>query len=224
MARKSTLTEARWRTSTHPDAMIDVLEGRVSDRKLRLFAVACCRRVAHAGYGRRIERAIDVNERFADGQATAKELKSAREGAHKFALTAGGAPALVAQAAESVAHPRLSPYFLSSCLGCVLELATWREGVSKEDERRRLCDLLRDVVGNPFRPPAFDPALRAAKGGLILSMAQDMYAARRFDDLPVLADALEEAGCADKDLLAHCRAGGEHARGCWVVDLVLDKT
>ena len=46
---------------------------------------------------------------------------------------------------------------------------------------------------------------------------------RRFEDLPILADALEEAGCANQDLLAHCRHSGEHVRGCWAVDLLLGK-
>jgi hypothetical protein len=60
-------------------------------------------------------------------------------------------------------------------------------------------------------------------GGLIVSIARQMYEARDFTDMPILGDALEEAGCTDQDILVHCRSGGEHVRGCWVVDLVLGK-
>jgi len=61
-------------------------------------------------------------------------------------------------------------------------------------------------------------------GGLLASMARRMYDSRDFSDLPVLADALEEAGCQDQDILGHCRSGGEHVRGCWVIDLLLGKS
>jgi hypothetical protein len=59
--------------------------------------------------------------------------------------------------------------------------------------------------------------------GLLVSMARQMYESRDFTDMPVLADALEEAGCTDADILAHCRQSSEHVRGCWVVDLLLGK-
>jgi hypothetical protein len=84
--------------------------------------------------------------------------------------------------------------------------------------------ILRDLFGNPFRPITFDPALLTWHGGLLVSMAQRMYDSRDFSDMPVLADALEEAGCQDQDILGHCRQqGGVHARGCWVVDSLLGK-
>ena len=80
--------------------------------------------------------------------------------------------------------------------------------------------LLRDIVGNPFRPAAFDPSWRISTA---VALAEGIYADRAFDRLPILADALEDAGCGHPDVLAHCRGDGPHARGCWVVDLVLGK-
>jgi hypothetical protein len=80
--------------------------------------------------------------------------------------------------------------------------------------------LLRCVAGNPFRPVRADPGWRTAP---VVGIAEAAYAGRAFDRLPILADALEDAGCADADVLTHCRAHPEHARGCWVVDLLLDK-
>ena len=75
-------------------------------------------------------------------------------------------------------------------------------------------------LGTPSR---VETAWLAWHGGRIVSMVAHLFEAGDFGDLPVLADALEEAGCADTDILAHCRAGGGHVRGCWVLDLLLGK-
>jgi hypothetical protein len=61
-------------------------------------------------------------------------------------------------------------------------------------------------------------------GNTVTQLAESIYTDRAFDRLPILADALEEAGCDNADILAHCRQGGEHARGCWVLDLLLGKS
>jgi hypothetical protein len=91
--------------------------------------------------------------------------------------------------------------------------------------QRKPIDLaiLRDVFGNPFRPITINTAWLTWHDGLLVSMAQKLYESRDFSDMPVLADALEEAGCQDQDILGHCRSGGEHVRGCWVVDILLGK-
>jgi hypothetical protein len=78
--------------------------------------------------------------------------------------------------------------------------------------------LLRDLFGNPFAPVAFEPAWSAWQGGVVAQLARTIYAERRWDELPVLADALEDAGCRSDAVLGHCRSGGPHARGCWVID------
>ena len=70
---------------------------------------------------------------------------------------------------------------------------------------------------------AIDPSWLAWNNGIVVKMAQAVYEERAFDRLPVLADALEEAGCADADLLSHLRGPGPHVRGCWAVDLLLGK-
>jgi hypothetical protein len=83
--------------------------------------------------------------------------------------------------------------------------------------------LLRCVFDNPFRPVTVAPAWLSWNGATVPKLAQAIYDERRFGDLPILADALEEASCDNSDVLAHCRSGGEHVRGCWVVDLLLGK-
>jgi hypothetical protein len=82
--------------------------------------------------------------------------------------------------------------------------------------------ILRDIFGNPFRPVTIDPIWRTSTA---VAIANGMYESRDFGAMPILADALQEAGCDSDDILNHCRAaGGIHVRGCWVVDLVLDKS
>jgi hypothetical protein len=89
------------------------------------------------------------------------------------------------------------------------------------DEEAAHCDLLRDIFGNPFRPVAFDTDWRTSTA---VALAKQMYDSRDFSAMPILADALQDAGCNNDDVLTHCRdEKGVHVRGCWVVDLVLGK-
>ena len=100
-------------------------------------------------------------------------------------------------------------------VGRILQVHRTRE------DRAILCDIIRDIFGNPFRPVAFDPAWRTEH---TVGMAAKMYDDREFAAMPILADALEEAGCEHADILAHCREPGVHVRGCWVVDHLLGKS
>jgi hypothetical protein len=90
----------------------------------------------------------------------------------------------------------------------------------QEAECEKQVRFFRDIFGNPFRPVAFDARWRT---GDVLGVARGIYEDRAFDRMPMLADALMDAGCDSDDILNHCRGDGPHARGCWVVDLVLGK-
>ncbi|MCE9568048.1 MAG: hypothetical protein K8U57_39100 [Planctomycetes bacterium] len=81
--------------------------------------------------------------------------------------------------------------------------------------------MLRDIFGNPFRPVAFEAAWNTST---VVALAQEMYASRDFSAMPILADALQDAGCDNDDILQHCRGAGPHVRGCWVVDGILGKS
>jgi hypothetical protein len=94
---------------------------------------------------------------------------------------------------------------------------------AKERERTVQADLLRDLIGNPFRPIIIEPKWLTWSNNAVPEQAEAIYQERAFDRLPSLADALEHAGCTNADILAHCRQPGEHVRGCWVVDLLLGK-
>jgi hypothetical protein len=83
------------------------------------------------------------------------------------------------------------------------------------------CTMIREIFGNPFRPATLDPAWRT---DTVVALARGIYDDRAFDRLPILADALQDAGCDNDDILNHCRDAGPHARGCWVVDLILGKS
>jgi len=101
--------------------------------------------------------------------------------------------------------------FLAPQIGPALDTA---------DPAKLFCALLRDIFGNPFRAVIIDPQWQSST---VTTFAQAIYDDRAFDRLPILADALEDAGCTDASILEHCRGGGVHARGCWVVDLLLGK-
>ena len=92
---------------------------------------------------------------------------------------------------------------------------------AKRCERVVQSALLRDIFGNPFRTVAVDPKWLTWNGGTVPAIARRIYDQRRFEDMPILADALEDAGCDNQDILTHCRQSGDHVRGCWVVALLL---
>jgi hypothetical protein len=91
---------------------------------------------------------------------------------------------------------------------------------AEAEEMPHLIALLRDIFGNPFRPLALKPAWRTSD---VLALATGIYEEKAFDRMPILADALQDTGCDNDDVLSHCRGEGPHVRGCWVVDLILEK-
>jgi hypothetical protein len=91
----------------------------------------------------------------------------------------------------------------------------------RRTQYQRQVGLLKDIFGNPFRPAIFDPLWRSPN---LVDLSRGIYDDMAFDRLPVIADALEKSGCHDADIVDHCRGPGPHARGCWVVDLVLGKS
>jgi hypothetical protein len=86
--------------------------------------------------------------------------------------------------------------------------------------RRPIANILRDIFGNPFRPVAFDPRWRTSD---VVGLARAIYDDKAFERMPIMADALMDAGCEDEQVISHCRSDGPHVRGCWVVDLILGK-
>jgi hypothetical protein len=240
------MTEAEWLHCIDPHPMLQFLRGSVSERRLRLFACACCRRLLKWSGGEGLD--LDVAERFADGRATRTELArarqaSARQGSFIWWKTSdpefqGDICAAEAfAAAASLPWPRwvpLTQHYTAIVVKAAVAAAAsgwgWGGDLSREQaaqgERAAQAGLLRDIVGNPFHPALALGCLLS-----VASLAQAAYDARTLPSghldpsrLAILADALERSGCKNSDLLGHLRDPGPHVRGCWAVDLVLNKS
>ncbi len=223
------MTEAEWLACTDPDDILRFVRPKASERKQRLFAVACCRHIWDSITDECSCQAVDISERFADGGADSEELEAAflaADQAHSTMLLHGGLSTWhFRDAARLAAHPEIRGLADGTAAAAAMAAAGRGEEFwgKHRDEQTHQCILLRDIFGNPFRPVAVDPAWLAWNDGIVAKIAQAIYDERAFDRMPILADALEEAGCSDQDILTHCRSGGEHVRGCWVVDQILGR-
>jgi hypothetical protein len=238
------VTETEWLVCEDPLAPLALVAARASARKLRLFLCASCARVLdgtpaerrlfrgyYAGSFQALTRALGVVEQFAEGLVGSDALAGARGDAADSvyvppAIDYGGETGLGYEAAAVVAAAaeRLVPADVLAACWSATDSQSAR--VSEGDARRRTEEarwqttVLRDIFGNPFRSVLFSPDWRTET---VLGLAQQVYAARDFSPLPILGDALEDAGCDNADILDHCRGPGLHARGCWVLDLVIGK-
>lgn len=243
------MTEAEWLAATDPQPMLYFLlgegvevdeasladgelaahrypEARVSDRRLRLLAAACCRGIWDLVRDGRSRRAVEVAEAFADGAASWAELRAARDAADmELSARSLGLRANAYYAAEAAAWDEAGDAAAEVLRACATagfdhSFKFWTYPRRRAEARQARLGLIRCIFGNPFRPAGFDPAWRTEP---VVALCRGMYESRDFAAMPVLADALEDADCSDPDILAHCRGDGPHVRGCWVVDLVLGK-
>jgi hypothetical protein len=247
------MTEAEWMASTDPGPMLEFLRGLAPDRKLHLFGVACCRRLWDLVTDRRIHRAVELLERFADGLATVEKLEAATAAVWGAVLTRAEAfillddPTATAEIAVQcvLGSPPCEPFGDTNVapLGCAAAATGYAaharscsrsekegEGDSTDVEAAYAAEesvqaaLLRDLFGPlPFRPVTVHPAVLAWNDRLVVRLAQAIYDGRRWGDMSILGDALLDAGCDDDEVLAHCRSEGPHVRGCWAIDLILGK-
>jgi hypothetical protein len=234
------MTEEQWLNGPNPKAMLGFLQGgRARGRKLRLFAAAVSRRAWSMLTDERMRRAVETAEAFADGLADEQELRAVlgaeadnhdwqgdiSDVAHAVALrpsdfdvrAASTVTSHVAHALGQSAFPE-ADFDHDSYLGAA-EI--------RSCEFADHASLLRDIFGNPFRPPAVDPTWLSWNGGILKQLAWAAYEERELPGgtldvarLAVLADALTDAGCTDTDLLEHLRGPGPHVRSCWPVDLL----
>jgi hypothetical protein len=205
------MDEARWVRCTDPEPMLAFLQDKVTERLLRRFSIACHRRLIPITSAE--EQAwFDEAERITDGTGGGDAGRSVAGGDFTFeSFSMGGG--------EPTNLIRWPP-------GFYVQAVTNREGlarISTRAERAAQCHLLRDIVGNPFRPAAFDTAWLLADDGRVPRIARAIYEEERFDGLPVLADALLDAGCDDEAIVAHLREPGPDVRGCWALDLCLGR-
>jgi hypothetical protein len=286
------VTEDEWRNATDPAPMLKFLRGRVSDRKLRLFDVACCRQLANLLTDERSQRAVDAAEYHADGLLAPRHLAAARAAAHQAFFDASLAEWSAEAEASfgcTVAYCRARARLYASVAALLVvsgragskisnlgdlnqtNEARWRggnyrrwgchyfvlvavqaselvrlyraEGMTEHAhpsgegflrveaqagkaygrEQATQADLLRDIVRPfPLRPAPIARSVLAWNDRLVVRLARRIYDERRWADLPILADALFDAGCED-DIGSHYRQQREHVRGCWLLDLILSQ-
>jgi len=242
------MTEAEWLACTDPTPMLKELRGKASERKLRLFAVACCCRHGSGITDEMYQRATDVVERYADGLATEEELAEVHWQHEEQPHTFDPVDFFTNVAAWTLTwhrgiarHPDWNPdrtrvedflamRIVESAVNLVASLK-YGEDFRPFVESTRATEgiaqaaLLHDIFGPlPFRPVAIVPTWLTWNHGTIPALARRIYENRSFEHMTILADALEVAGCTKADILDHCRRPGEHVRGCWVVDLILGKS
>lgn len=206
------MDEREWLSCTEPEKMLSFLRHNpsyrsLSHRRLRLLACACCRLVWNRMLDQLSKDAVGVAEDFAEGLASRDERRAIADKVHK--RWGDYTPDEAADAALS-RNPHFAASHACSCT-----------------ERAGCAPVLRDIIANPFRPITLSPAWRTPT---ILALAQAAYDHRLMpsgqlepDRLAVLADALEERGCDNAEILSHLRGDGPHVRGCWAVDLVMGR-
>ncbi|HEY7312264.1 MAG TPA: hypothetical protein VH643_23070 [Gemmataceae bacterium] len=215
------MTEEEWLSYSDPEEMLVFLRRKASDRKIRLFVCAWCRRhfwkQLHHATPRHL---LEISERYADGLYSRKVVVAARNAFNRVSdrlCHAGTSRAIKAVWWAAYAHPINSAFQM-------------RGRQPRHATLRLQAVLLRDIF-NPFRAAPISSAMLFWQDSTVVRLAQAAYDERilpagTLDNarLAVLADALEEAGCTDEQILTHLRGGGEHYRGCFVVDALLGKS
>lgn len=217
------MTEAEWLACDDPKAILGHLRDiakmqrtKAGKRRLRLFGCACCRRVwGHLASVELCRKYVEIAEAYADGKAKTSELEHLVYELSEPKLPIHSPAYYACAAARAACAPSLT--FLDQ----VHDLVATARGREMKREAIAQAALLRDIFGNPFRPIAFAPSWRTDTA---LALARQMYDSRDFGAMPILADALQDAGCEEPAILDHCRDPNQvHVRGCWVTDLVLGK-
>lgn len=211
------MTEAEWLASDDPRRMFTHFRRHATKRKSRLLACGLCETYRRDFTEQASWQAVEIGYRIADGEEDEAERMRAFAEAEKVAIEIDGwhggqskfmIPALVVGSTEQVNE---IPSRVLAAFDCNFYC----------NPRIAICLLFRDIFGNPFRPVTLSFSWLTST---VLSLAQQMYDSRDFSVMPILADALQDAGCDNVEILNHCRGPGPHCRGCFVVDAILNKT
>ena len=229
------------------------VEARLSERKRRLLAVAFCRAIWHVNRNETLQTTVELAETFADGNSTVQELDHFKQLCREVAIRSHeeyvrlssvplyeGDVALnydptpdanrweleseLAWTASYVANTPIHVEATGDRAMIVAELGLLdRVRMPRREFREgEFGELVAEIAGNPFEPVEFLPEWRTSTA---TALAREMYRSRDFSAMPILADALQDAGCDSAAVLDHCRdPNAIHVRGCWAVDLLLDKS
>ena len=231
------MTEQEWLACTDPTPMLLAMQGKISDRKLRLFALVCCRRMWHLLSDKRSRVALERAELLADKRtATASEWHPLRLDAWSAEYELHGGTDIQRDWAASAVKGAVSYPDSSEGLQILAASTSFLTaqsvgmncyGPAFTTERAAQAGLIRCMFGNPFSPISIDPTWLTPTVTSVTATTYDerVMPSGELDParIALLADALKEAGCTDADILNHCRREGPHVRGCWVVDLILGR-
>ena len=214
------MTKSEFKNQIKADTIRFLCNQVKSNRKLTLFAVACCKEVKHLMKDARSLAAIKSCKEFADGLISrelmliastaayaAYAAASAAASAAAYAAYAAYAAAYAAYAAAYAAYAASSAAYAASTATAAYATATYR-------------NIFEDICRNSFVITKIDPRWLTSN---VVDLAGAIYIEENFSIMPILADALMDAGCDDEDIIANCRSGDRHYLGNWVVDLILDK-
>jgi hypothetical protein len=246
------MNEDEWLTGTDFTAHARYAAEHLSPRRQRLLAVAFCRAAGDLLDHPDLTDALDVIDQYADGRVPGFVVERARQecrtvaqelyAAYRRAIDAnprgvhapGQSEVVCSELAWAVSFAATSPLPLemvgARVLSAVVQARTGAVEVvpaptaafsaATAAQHLAMRGAVWEVVGTPFRPHTFNPEWRT---DTVQSLTTQMYESRDFGAMPILADALQDAGCDDEQVLTHCRTEAMHVRGCWVVDLVLGK-
>jgi hypothetical protein len=204
------MTEAEWLTATDPAPMLEFLDSTASDRRKRLFGIAWCRNEWHLLADERSRQAVDIAEKYAEGEVTDVVLDAGYDAAYEAAyeLDMEGLGPRHHSALYSAANITARKVSMPALLAFETSAVAFQ------------MRIVRDIFGNPFRLIILNPSWLTST---VLTLATGIYEEKAFDRMPILADALQDAGCDNEEILQHCRQPGEHVRGCYLIDLILGK-
>jgi len=229
------VTEKQWLKSANAETMADYYDARFTERKARLYMLACCRRhpehITSAAVANMVKllAAHYADLRKPDKPFDSPAIRKAYTALETYAsstqdsATRGLAFGVVAAAEPVSVMKRLNeafPYLVFSCIHDVaVGVSPNRENTKAESKVQ--AALLREVLGNSFQPVTPEPAWLT---DTVLALARQIHESEDFTTMPILADALQDAGCENEAVLSHCRADEvTHVRGCWVLDSLLGK-
>jgi len=223
------MTEEEWLTHEHIFSEWHFLKDEKYRRRWDLFAIACLRRFVPRITEESLSEYFDLYERAVDGLATHADVEAVWHRCLSALQDLDPQPPFVAFVPAISGDPvdmdlEELTYACASLAEAEAamspESTAMQTAMALDNEHRRWTSIRLDIFGNPFRPVAFDPSWRTSTA---VAIARGMYDSRDFSAMPILADALQDAGCEHADILDHCRSPGPHVKGCWVVDLVLGK-
>jgi hypothetical protein len=217
------MKEAEWLKSEFLYGIVSIPKCRDNRKRRLLFCAIARRSLKVLPEPDEFEQGIEFCEKWADGEFDRAKWTKLRRTLRKAQNSLDEQPARCsAEAVIAVTEKEYMSFKMAHEFSrnafATQDRSNW-DRLCNTEEKAHL-EMARDIFGNPFQPVTLESEVMAWKSGAVNQVADSIYEENRFNELPVLGDALEEAGCTSKEVLKHCRSKRSHVKGCWVVDLV----